>query len=439
MTEKEYREFNAKITELDKGNQIGEIIRLITALPKEDLTDELISELERAYNNDEEYQNAYDTLMRVRESQKEKRNWHYRLGYALYYLRRFDEALESFETAAELGDKTEDILDWLKSCALEIKTLNERKRRRENYTPNENPLAGFDASALWDDCDFSKKNYIGEYPTDEIIAKAEKELGYKLPKSYIALCKMHNGGYLAKSCCPCDTPTSWAEDHVGVTGILSIGFDKPCSICGESGSRFMIEEWGYPDIGVAIADCPSAGHDMIFLDYSLCGPQGEPEVVHIDQESGYKITWLANDFEEFIRMLVSEEEYDTSQEDKQQDLEKVRSAPFGEMLSALIEKANADFDIGAKIRKVSEAITEEKGSFALHADPLSKLIYDVEFWLHTNANTKTTREAYLTDYPGLSLSPMVFLLAVMPKPLLLTGWIQPSKMVISEKKAAFCL
>ncbi|WP_242974159.1 MULTISPECIES: hypothetical protein [Clostridium] len=43
-------------------------------------------------------------------------------------------------------------------------------------------------------------------------------------------------------------------------------------MCGEFGSRFWIEEWEYPDIGFAIANCPSTGHDMIFLDYRECGP-----------------------------------------------------------------------------------------------------------------------------------------------------------------------
>jgi hypothetical protein len=48
----------------------------------------------------------------------------------------------------------------------------------------------------------------------------------------------------------------------------------------------------------------SAGHDMIFLDYSDCGPEGEPCVVHIDQESDYEITYLADDFASFVRGLV---------------------------------------------------------------------------------------------------------------------------------------
>ena len=75
-------------------------------------------------------------------------------------------------------------------------------------------------------------------------------------------------------------------------------------------TQFWIDEWGYPPIGIYFADCPSAGHDMIALDYRECRADGEPCVVHVDQEDDYKITKLAHSFEEFIRKLVPDENYD---------------------------------------------------------------------------------------------------------------------------------
>lgn len=122
--------------------------------------------------------------------------------------------------------------------------------------------------------------------------------------------KQHNGGIPFNTCFPTDSPTGWADDHIAITGIYGIGREKSCSLCGEIGSQFMIDEWGYPAIGVAICDCPSAGHDMVFLDYRECGPLGEPKVVHIDQESDFEITPLAENFENFIRGLKNAEEYE---------------------------------------------------------------------------------------------------------------------------------
>ena len=168
---------------------------------------------------------------------------------------------------------------------------------------------GFDFTNFWEDSAYALKEYVSETPSDELIASVEQELGYKLPASYIWLMKQHNGGIPVNTCFPTDKPTSWAGDHVAITGIFGIGREKTYSLCGEFGSQFMIEEWEYPAIGVAICDCPSAGHDMIFLDYRACGQQGEPKVVHIDQEWDYEITPLADSFEDFIRGLVNEDDF----------------------------------------------------------------------------------------------------------------------------------
>ena len=75
------------------------------------------------------------------------------------------------------------------------------------------------------------------------------------------------------------------------------------------GTHFWESEWGYPAIGVAICDCPSAGHDLVYLDYRACGPTGEPSVVPIDVECEQE-TKLADNFEQFINGLRLEEEWD---------------------------------------------------------------------------------------------------------------------------------
>lgn len=77
---------------------------------------------------------------------------------------------------------------------------------------------GFDFTDFWDDGEYAKKAYIGEPPTDKLIFQIEAELGYKLPGAYIWLMKQHNGGIPVNTCFPTKKPTTWAEDHVAITG-----------------------------------------------------------------------------------------------------------------------------------------------------------------------------------------------------------------------------
>ncbi|WP_051294059.1 SMI1/KNR4 family protein [Pseudoduganella violaceinigra] len=160
------------------------------------------------------------------------------------------------------------------------------------------------------DSDYARREYIGVSPTDAEVARIERELGYKLPKAYIALSRVQNGGIPTRSNHRTSESTTWAHDHVAISGIYSIGSDKRYSLCGEMNSDFWQEEWGYPAIGIYFADCPSAGHDMLCLDYRECGPEGEPQVVHIDQEWDYKITVVAKDFETFIRGLEDDDAFE---------------------------------------------------------------------------------------------------------------------------------
>ena len=168
----------------------------------------------------------------------------------------------------------------------------------------------FDLTNFWEDSDYARQEYVGAPVTEEMIQSVQAELGYKLPGAYIELLRSQNGGMPAKTNHRTSEPTSWAQDHVAITGIYGLDRSKSSSLCGEFSSKFWMEEWGYPDIGVYFADCPSAGHDMLCLDYRECGPAGEPRVGHVDQEADYAITLVAENFAAFIRGLEDDSAFE---------------------------------------------------------------------------------------------------------------------------------
>ncbi len=167
-----------------------------------------------------------------------------------------------------------------------------------------------DFTAFWDEHEYYADEYTDDPLTDEKIRATEAALGYRLPASYIELMRTRNGGAPINARHRTTTPTRWAKDHIALTGLLAIGDGSENSLCGTLGSQFWIDEWGYPPIGIYFADCPSAGHDMLCLDYRACGPQGEPCVIHVDQEDDYAITHVADDFASFVRGLLPESEFD---------------------------------------------------------------------------------------------------------------------------------
>jgi hypothetical protein len=167
----------------------------------------------------------------------------------------------------------------------------------------------FDPHQFWEQSQYAR-HYFGGPVTDDVVELVEHQLGYKLPKAYIELMKVQNGGFTRKrNFSTKEDSLSWAEDHIAITGIFSIGSDAPMSLCGKHGSQFWIDEWNYPPIGVYFADCPSAGYDMVCLDYRSCGPIGEPQVVHVAWEFDNRILVLAEDFQSFICGLKDDDAF----------------------------------------------------------------------------------------------------------------------------------
>jgi hypothetical protein len=130
---------------------------------------------------------------------------------------------------------------------------------------------------------------------------AVDKLSYRLPAEYENLLAERNGGVPKRRCFRTTVPTSWAPDHIEIAAIRGIGGEWGIDNEGGTGSRDMISEWGYPDIGIVICDMPSAGHDAVMLDYSKCGEEGEPTVVYVDETRS--VVQLAQSFEEFCNGL----------------------------------------------------------------------------------------------------------------------------------------
>jgi hypothetical protein len=154
-------------------------------------------------------------------------------------------------------------------------------------------------SQLFEDSDF----YTGPPLDDEMVRRAEEALGVRLPHGYVEALSQRNGGVLKLRCCPTEFSTSWASDHFEIRALLGIGGDRGIDSPSGGGSSCLIEEWGYPEIGVVICDMPSGGHDAVMLDYSESGPKGEPAVAYIDEDRIPRR--ISETFDEFIARLVS--------------------------------------------------------------------------------------------------------------------------------------
>ena len=127
------------------------------------------------------------------------------------------------------------------------------------------------------------------------LEKTEKEIGWKLPNSYIALLKIMNGGRINYDI----FEESWLEAIYGVSleeGGLVDMFDN------------WINEWQYPNIGIPFGQTQSAGHDMYFMDFRSIDKNGEPRIVHIDNEFDNEITVVADNLEDLLTKIYFHEE-----------------------------------------------------------------------------------------------------------------------------------
>lgn len=124
--------FYHQLQQWHEDDEFQKIIDAIEALPLGERNYELTCQLARAYNNlgtvgeTEPYERAVEELLSVREQGEEDPLWHFRLGYAYFYLDREAEALPEFERVLELEPDDGDAKLFLSWC-------------RESLLKGENP------------------------------------------------------------------------------------------------------------------------------------------------------------------------------------------------------------------------------------------------------------------------------------------------------------
>ncbi|WP_340003339.1 Imm51 family immunity protein [Paenibacillus sp. FSL K6-0276] len=83
-------------------SQHAKIINKIMDIPEVDRDYDLVCLLARALNNQENYNEAIQYFLSVQEQGEHDPLWHFRIGYAYYYLEQYKEAIVAFEQAVAL-------------------------------------------------------------------------------------------------------------------------------------------------------------------------------------------------------------------------------------------------------------------------------------------------------------------------------------------------
>lgn len=148
--------------------------------------------------------------------------------------------------------------------------------------------------------EFTESQYFGCGELDFSLVRAfEAKKRLTLPKSYVELLRIRNGGSPRLPFYHTPFSTSWDDAGFEIKAIQGIGCEWGIDSVS-LGSDAMIAEWGYPEIGIVVCVMPSGGHDAVMLDYRS---QGEPSVVYVDEDREPRR--VALNFEEFVAGLCA--------------------------------------------------------------------------------------------------------------------------------------
>ena len=129
-------ELEKEFNDLYEQERHKDIVEFIEQIPEGERDWPMIGWYIRSLNNSEEYLRAEEVSMRYQAQGESDPMWHYRLGYALWYLDRDKEADAAMHRAKELAQGDEKVLAWVEEFLEMIDSFKREAERRARISRN---------------------------------------------------------------------------------------------------------------------------------------------------------------------------------------------------------------------------------------------------------------------------------------------------------------
>ena len=123
-----------RLNEWHNNDEFQKIVDELLQIPESERDYEINSHLARALNNLGKFEEALTQLMLVRDEVKNDYLWHFRIGYAYFYLDRMEDARDEFEKTLELNINDEDAMIFAGWCKEKIQERAGLKQK--NFDPD---------------------------------------------------------------------------------------------------------------------------------------------------------------------------------------------------------------------------------------------------------------------------------------------------------------
>ncbi|GAV15753.1 DUF4261 domain-containing protein [Paenibacillus sp. NAIST15-1] len=116
-------------------DEFEKIVGKIAEIPEQDRDYDIVGYLARALNNLKRYDEALQQLSTIKTQGENDFLWHFRVGYAYYYLSQYEDAVAAFEIANKLDPEDEDTSTLLTWSRREV-GLTDHQEKSETVQPN---------------------------------------------------------------------------------------------------------------------------------------------------------------------------------------------------------------------------------------------------------------------------------------------------------------